>query len=57
VPELSPQQMTRLRSLLAVPSEAPDPSGEDLLAVLEAQQTVDAASDSWHGLDTGPWDD
>lgn len=57
MPELTPGQMTRLRSLLAVPPEAPDPSGEDVLAVLEAQQTVDAASDRWHDLDLGPWDD
>lgn len=50
-PFADPAQMATLRRLLDVPPDAPDPSGEDVLAVLEAQSVVNAASRSWHDLD------
>jgi len=50
-PFADPAQMATLRKLLAVPPDAPDPDGEDVLAVLEAQALVNAASQRWLDLD------
>jgi hypothetical protein len=50
-PFADPAQMTRLRTLLAVPDGAPDPTGEDVLAVLEAQSVIEAEERAWLALD------
>lgn len=50
-PLYTPVQMAELRELLAMPVGDPGPSAEDVLAVLDAQQIVNAESCRWHGLE------
>lgn len=48
--ELTAEQIAKLRKLLAVPDGEPDPTGDDVLVCLAAQQIVNAESDRWHDL-------
>jgi hypothetical protein len=51
---LTPWQKLALRELFAVPDgDEPDPTVDDLIVVLTAEQIAEREYQRWHGLETG----
>lgn len=51
--ELTAAQVDVLRELLGVPGDAPDPTADDLITVLDAEQICQREYARWHNMEAG----